>query len=125
MTCEYQGEIADRICASLAAGLTIKQACEKVGMLPYEYYQWRREHEEFRQAVEAAKNDMAHAVADSCLEIADEASPENVKVADLRVRSRQWYAKVMNPQRFGDRVQHSGDPSAPIALKLEGSDVKG
>lgn len=125
MTVEYQGEIADRICASLAAGLTIKEACEKVGMLTYEYYQWRREHEEFRKAVESAKQDMAHAVADACLEIADASTPDQVRVDELRVKSRQWYASVMNPQRFGNKVQHSGDPQAPIALKLEGSDVKG
>lgn len=125
MTCEYQGEIADLICASLSAGLTVKAACEKVGMLPYEYYQWRRTHEEFRQAVEAAKNDMSHAVADSCLEIADEATPEDVRVAELRVKSRQWYASVLNPARYGSKVMHGGDPAAPIALKLEGSDVKG
>lgn len=125
MTCPYSTEKADRICAHLAAGLTITEAAKREGLLSYEYYQWRREHEEFRNAVEAAKQDMAHAVADACLEIADSATPEDVKVADLRVRSRQWYAKVMSPKRFGDRVQHSGDPEAPIALKLEGSDVKG
>jgi len=47
--------------------------------------------------------------------------PDNALVQQLRldVDTRKWLLSKMSPRRFGDRVEISGDPSAPIVSRIE------
>ena len=43
----------------------------------------------------------------------------------LQIETRLKLLAKWNPKKYGDKVTHSGDASAPIALILNGSDVHG
>jgi hypothetical protein len=37
----------------------------------------------------------------------------------------RWRASKIAPKDYGERITHAGDPSAPVALNLIGSDIGG
>lgn len=129
MTAIYSPEIADGICGRLAAGMTLGKALAPTSLLPYEYYQWRREIPEFAKQTENARMEAAHAYLDSALEIADEVVEDRdaIRKAELKVKTRQWMAAVLNPQRYGQKVEHSGEMThkyvaQPIPVEQRNSD---
>ena len=82
------------------------------------------------------------AIAEECLEIADDGTndwvtrklgnaevevlnAEHVQRSKLRIETRLKLLAKWNPKKWGDRITHAGDPSAPVALVLNGSDVHG
>jgi len=67
------------------------------------------------------------------METRDEENPgwkfngEHVQRSKLRVDTLKWRLARMNSKKYGDKSEttHKGDPSAPVALVLNGSDVHG
>lgn len=51
---KYSQQLADEICRLLAAGALIGDVCQKVGVPAPTYYQWQKNHPEFKEAVEKA-----------------------------------------------------------------------
>lgn len=137
---EYTPEIADRICAELASGKSIRRIC-KLDWAPGRrtVYDWLRTHQDFRELYAIAQLDGAHAWADEAIEIADDGTndwivdndPENpgyrlngehVQRSRLRVDTRKWYAARMNPKKYGDKVDltHANPDGTPIRLLING-----
>lgn len=107
MTVEFPwtAEIEDAICAEISSGTSMRQICARKGM-PSEPTLYRR------MAVDdafAAKMAVARAAQqdheiEECLRIADDATPEDVQVAKLRISTRQWRAAKLAPKKYGDKV---------------------
>lgn len=144
---DYTPDLADLICGRLADGESLRSVCRDEGMPDKTtVFRWLRLHEEFRAQYARATEERAESFADDIVEIADDGrndwmektnkegecvgwqlNGEHVMRSKLRVDSRKWLASKMFPKKYGDKVEttHKGDPAAPVALKLEGSDIHG
>jgi len=76
----------------------------------------------YARAVEAR----AEMLADQLLDIADDRSfmgrtDANAIVAQQRlaVDTRKWLLSKMLPRKFGDKIEISGDPDAPVVSRIE------
>lgn len=135
----------DAICARLAEGEPLRQICRDVGMPSwYTVYQWLKDDPEFASRFARAREAGFDAIAEECLDIADDASRDTKLVGSgdsereaadtewisrskLRVETRLKLLAKWDPKRYGDKLETTlkGDPSAPVALTLNGSDVHG
>jgi hypothetical protein len=130
----YTQEIADRICARLVDGLSLRTICKADDMPSCQtVYTWLRSRPEFLDQYARAKEDAADAFAEEMLDIADEGTndwmaandPENlgyklngehINRSRLRVDTRKWIASKLKPKKYGEKVQTelTGKDGGPI-----------
>jgi hypothetical protein len=122
----YNEEIAEVILDKLAEGTPLKKICDEDGMPCYmSVLRWQRKFPEFSDLVARAKIDGTHALADECLEIADEKTADP---ADRRVRidTRLRLIGKWNSRVYGDKVAVGGTPDLPpirMVKTIEVSDL--
>lgn len=120
----FSQAIFDRICALVADGKSVREACSLKGMPARETFnKWRKRTPELQAQYDQAYKDYE----DSCLQdivyIAD-TEPDPAKARN-RIDARKWELKIRNRKKFGDSMTLAGDPDAPVQLVLNGSDVHG
>src|SRR5262245_52326644 len=125
-------ENAKKICTMIAEGMPLKDAAKVMGYSEGALRDWIIEDRSnggaeiassFARAVEVRSDLMA----DEMLAIADNRDfmgyPQlaNAMVTQQRlaVDSRKWLMGKLNPRKYGDRVEVSGDPEAPIVHRIE------
>ena len=98
-------EIEDEICDAIASGQSLDEACLKAGM-PSDTTVYRRmaKDDAFAGKMAAARAAQQDHEVEHCIKIADQATPEDVQVAKLRIWARQWRAGKLNPKKYGDKV---------------------
>ncbi len=109
----------------IAAGKTIRQAAEAVGVSRSMLARWLVHDDELSGRYARARDAQIDAWADEVLEVADDSGfdaqivdgkavvdSEAIQRAKLRVDSRKWMLSKLKPERYGDKVtvdnQHSG-----------------
>lgn len=104
-------EVVEAICQRLASGETLSSICRDEGMPDFStVYRWEQADEEFRKVSARAREIGCDALADECIQIADEkdGDPATKRIrVDTRIRLiGKWHAK-----RYGDKtaVEHSGN----------------
>lgn len=145
---DFTQDIADRICAEIAEGKSLRKVCEAED-LPHRstVHRWLKEIEAFRDQYARAMDDRADKLADEILEISDDDSgdfgfkkvqtadgesaepfidKDNIQRARLRVDSRKWLAGKLAPKKYGDKVlnEHTGEGGGPIAFAVEVNFIK-
>lgn len=119
---DYTQEIADKICAQLATGDSLRTVC-KADEMPsvVTVFSWFRKYPEFLNQYARAKEESADALSDEILDIADDGSndwmevhkggytatlvdQEAVQRSKLRVETRKWIASKLKPKKYGDKV---------------------
>jgi len=102
---DYSEKLAGEMCAMIANGNSISKISAIKGMpASTTFFRWLREHPEFRDNYESAKEEQADRFVEQMLEIADDAEPENAQVARLRLDTRKWIASKFKPKRYGDKI---------------------
>lgn len=101
----YNEEIASEIVERLSNGEPMKTICKDDHMPSYiTVLRWQRAHVEFGNLTARAKADGTHALADQCIEIADDPmiDPQNKRImVDTRIRLiGKW-----NSRAYGDKVE--------------------
>lgn len=134
----YTPELADKVCAQLALGESVRTVCAADGMPSMTtVFKWLREKEEFAKQYARAKEESADAMAEDILDIADDGTNdwmertdsegnntgwqingEHIQRSRLRVESRKWLMSKMKPKKYGDKVTHANDPENPITVLL-------
>lgn len=123
----YTREKADAVCAALAEGLTLREACRQEGMPPESTVRlWALDDVDgFAARYARAREIGYHAMADDVLEIADDgrndwmerrgeedagwvANGEHIQRSRLRVDSRKWMLSKVLPKIYGDKLEVSG-----------------
>lgn len=94
--------IQDRILAGEAIARICQDPCMPAQTV---FWQTMREDEHFRSAIARAWEDSQHCEVDALRMIADEATPETVQVAKLRIWTRMWIAARRAPKRYGTRIE--------------------
>jgi hypothetical protein len=139
---KYSKELTDAICDRLANGESMRSICRDPEMPAISsIFKWLREEVEFSEQYALAADMRADAMAEDCLDIADniEGQPvlidgvplvidgkqvcviDNVSVqhAKLRVDTRKWHASKIKPKKYGDKLSQelSGPNGGPIEHK--------
>jgi hypothetical protein len=124
----YSQELADKICAELALGKSLRSVCKSDDTPEIStVFRWLREKEDFSKQYAKAKEESADALLEETMDIADDGSndwmqsndPENagykqngeaIQRSRLRVDVRKWAMSKLKPKKYGERVhtEHSG-----------------
>lgn len=127
----YSRQIAEDICDRLAAGESLRRICREPGM-PDEkaVRKWAHEDSErgraFGPQYARARTIGYERLVEDLLEIADDrsfiGSPDaNAMVQQQRLafEARRWLLSKVFPKLYGDKVEVTGDPDAPIVHRIE------
>jgi len=124
---EFSQAKFDEICARVAAGgdkSSLRAICAEAGMPDRATFNgWRKLTPELEKQYAQAREDQKDTFFEELVHIAD-TEPDAAKARN-RMDARKWAWSRMDPKRFGDKLQHTGDGGGPVQLVLNGSDVHG
>lgn len=138
----FTQELADKICAQLASGESLRTVCKPDEMPSLQtIFNWFRTQKGFVEQYARAKEESADALADEILDIADDGSndwmeihkggydativdQEAVQRSKLRVETRKWIASKLKPKKYGDKVDvtSAGEPIKGNTIVLKDFD---
>lgn len=138
----YTPELEDELIEWISSGQTLRAFCRQEGKPAWKtVYIWLENDPEFSTRFARARELGHDAIAEEALQIADTPMEGVITTVDadgtktvtedmlghrkLQVETRLKLLAKWNPKKYGDRVALAGDPSAPVALTLTGSDVHG
>ena len=119
---DYNENMADRICAALAGGMSLRRVLKANPDMPDKatVMRWLQKYPEFQEQYIKAREAQAETLADEIVDIADEETltSEEVQRNRLRVDARKWCASKLLAKKYGDRLQHTGDGGGPVAFQI-------
>lgn len=133
----FSAEIADRICERLGEGDPLRVICRTEGMPAWRtVYHWIENDEDFKARIAHARARGFDAIAEDCLDIADETSHDTMMVgtgenereaansewisrSKLRIETRLKLLAKWDPKRYGDKMQVSGDADNPLTITVQ------
>jgi transposase-like protein len=83
----YSALLGDAIGQAILEGGTIREVCRRFGITYGTFCKWRRQHEDFRQAVEDAKRDRAEVYFEKMVDIVEATSADKDEVALSRLKT--------------------------------------
>jgi len=115
-------QLVPQICERLAKGETLTSICSDLGVTRQTVNAWRRDDENIANQIQAARDDGYDAIADECLDIADN-TQEGVEVVErggkkeyhhgdmlghrkLRIETRLKLLAKWDPKRYGEKQHH-------------------
>lgn len=131
----FTDEIAAAICADIAEGIPLREICRREGMPAWRtVYDWMEVNADFSAAIARARISGYHAIAEDCLDIADDKShdvietengdrpnSEYIQRSKLRVETRLKLLAKWSPKLYGDKVQAeiTGKDGGPMQSVLD------
>lgn len=112
---KFSQEIFDRICALIADGKSVREACGGKGMPDRgTFNDWRKRTPELQAQYDQARVDREESYFDDIVHIAD--TVKDPKVAKVRMEAREWCLARMNGKKYGPRVMQevSGPNGGPL-----------
>lgn len=101
----YSEELIAEFLYRIAKGRSVKSVCDDDDM-PHRatIYEWLSQNSDFSDRYARASEQRADQYFDEMLDIADNALPEEVQKAKLRIDTRKWVLARMNPVKYGDKT---------------------
>ena len=133
---EFSQQVADEICERIANGESLRSICRTSEEMPRmaTIFRWLSAKPEFSYQYARAREAQADTLADELTDIADDANNdwmerlgedgqslgwrengEAIQRSRLRVDTRKWIASKLKPKKYGEKLELSGDPSAPLS----------
>lgn len=119
-TWPYNQITADHICDRISEGKTL----DEIGLM--EGYpstniikSWTRLYPDFKRQLKIARAERAEHFHDEIIKLARDPSENQAKSERLKFESLKWAASVGDPDTYGNKVKHSGDPDAPIGFIVD------
>jgi hypothetical protein len=131
----YNPETAEKMCELLSEGVPLREICRMEGM-PYwrAVYRWMAQDEALSAHIARARDVGYDAMAEECLDIADNAdndwversgdkgvgwtlNGEHIQRSKLRIETRLKLLAKWNPKKYGDRQILAGDSEAPLEVQ--------
>lgn len=137
---KFTPETAEEICQRLSDGEPLRQICRDEHMPNWStVYDWMAVHKEFSQRIAHAREKGEEAIAQECLDIADNATNdwmetqggngaelyklngEHIQRSKLRIETRLKLLAKWNPRKWGEKVDlnHGVQPENPLAKLFE------
>lgn len=95
----------DIILERIACGDTLRAIAADIGWHEATIRKALRATPELSARYDAAQIDRAHLLADQILELADNATLDDIARVRLQVDTRKWLCAKLYPRMYGDRVQ--------------------
>lgn len=116
---EFSQELFDELCERLSDGESLRAICSDKHM-PNKgsVFRWLANDPVLSDQYARAREEQADVIFDEVLDIADDAKPEDVQVARLRIDARKWMAGKMRPKKYGDKLELSGNAEAPLTVSV-------
>lgn len=130
---KYNPSVASEVCRLMATGLSLKKVCERRGMPNmYTVFHWQFTRPDFGNSFARAQMDRAQVFGEEIIEIADDGTNdwvekvrrdgsvvllgdhEHIQRSKLRVDARKWLMAKLDPKRWGEKIQISGDADNPL-----------
>lgn len=144
---KFTQELVDTICERLSKGEPLAVICRDEGFPhPSTVRDWMADRPEVSRAIARAREDGEDWLAAECLEIADDSrndwiereagkgdaracevieNGEAIQRSKLRIETRLKLLAKWNPKKYGERITHAGDESAPVVTKIELVSMRG
>jgi hypothetical protein len=117
----FSQQIADSVCERLAAGDSLRKACEGLGTTHSTVLEWVKTNAVFADQYAHAREVGYALLADELIQIADDGQNDSYTGDDgnvrtnqdviarsrLRVDTRKWMLSKMLPKVYGDKVDHA------------------
>ena len=133
----YNPETARKMCEQLSEGIPLREICRQEGFPAWRtVYDWMMKDPELSTAIARARDIGYDAMAEECLDIADNAgndwmermdadgvpvgyqvNGEHIQRSKLRIETRLKLLAKFNPKRYGDKVVHAGDDVNPVVIE--------
>lgn len=122
---KFTEELASDICARIAAGESVRSVLSGENMPTRQtFYNWISNKKSFFDNYARAREVAADVAFDEMQEIADNAEPQDVQVAKLRIDTLKWRLARQSPRKYGDKqaIEHTGPGGGAldIAVKFVG-----
>jgi hypothetical protein len=127
----FTQEVADKVCARLATGETLRRISRDEGMPPESTVrQWAMDNPDFAAQYAKSRDLGLDAMADELFDIADDGTNDTqvdeggavltnhdvIARSRLRVDTRKWYLSKLAPKRYGEKLALQGDPENPVQV---------
>jgi len=135
---KYDPEIARIMCEKLSEGIPLREICRENEGFPAwrTVYDWMKRDPDLSASIACARDVGYDALAEECLDIADNASNdwmermdehgkpigwqvngEHIQRSKLRIETRLKLLAKFNPKKYGDKITHSGDDINPVVVE--------
>lgn len=131
---KYTKKISEQICARLADGEPLRQICRDQKMPAWRtVYDWKAAHPDFAARIASAREAGHDAIAQECLDIADETAHDTLSTehgdrpntewisrSKLRIETRLKLLAKWDPKRYGEKMTQelTGKDGGPIEHRL-------
>jgi hypothetical protein len=136
-TSTYDPAIARQMCEQLSEGIPLREICRQEGFPAWRtVYDWMRKDADLATAIAYARDVGYDAMAEECLDIADNGSNDwmerldadgipigyqvngdHIQRSKLRIETRLKLLAKFNPKRYGDKIVHAGDEINPVVIE--------
>lgn len=133
----YDPATARMMCEQLSEGIPLREICRQEGFPAWRtVYDWMRKDPDLSTAIAYARDVGYDAMAEECLDIADNAgndwmerldsegvpvgwqvNGDNIQRSKLRIETRLKLLAKFNPKRYGDKIVHAGDDVNPVVIE--------
>jgi hypothetical protein len=133
----YDKDIARMMCEQLSEGIPLREICRQEGFPMWRtVYLWMAKDPDLNTAIARARDVGYDAMAEECLDIADNArndwmerldadgvpigyqvNGDHIQRSKLRIETRLKLLAKFNPKRYGDKIVHSGDEVNPVVIE--------
>lgn len=133
----YNPETARMMCEQLSEGIPLREICRQEGFPAWRtVYDWMRKDADLATAIAHARDVGYDAMAEECLDIADNAgndwmermdaegvpvgwqvNGDHIQRSKLRIETRLKLLAKFNPKRYGDKIVHAGDDVNPVVIE--------
>lgn len=119
-------ELEEKFLALVSSGKSISDAAKEIGVDRVTIYRWQDEDRNFATRCARAREAQADVMDDRIMEVVNKVEREELKPDAARVilSGLQWRASKLAPKKYGDKLELSGDPGAPLVHKIERVIVK-
>lgn len=118
----YTPRVAAKFCEAIAeGGKSIRTVCKLAGMpSKATVFRWLRDHPDFLEMYELAKDEQADTFVDEIVEIADKCkgTKQAIQKARLQIYAREVAAAKMRPKKYGSKMQLTGDEGRPLSIEI-------
>jgi hypothetical protein len=133
----YDKAISKQMCEQLSEGIPLREICRQEGFPAWRtVYLWMSKDPELSAAIAHARDVGYDAMAEECLDIADNAANDwmerldaegrpigyqvngdHIQRSKLRIETRLKLLAKFNPKRYGERLVHAGDEVNPVVIE--------
>lgn len=118
---------AELVFAGMRSGMSALKSCAKIGLSQSCLNDWLNADPDLAADYARARSDLIEFYADQTMKIADEPvaltadgkiDTGAVQKQRLQVDTRKWLLSKMAPKKYGDKIEVSGDASAPLTVQI-------